>query len=66
MDGTYLTKLRELIAALDESVEMMRQIEAHPTTPNKVRLNVFDARNLIETSCEVLEKYALYDSVLTN
>ena len=33
--------------------------------PNKVRLNVFDARNLIEVSREVLGKYALNDSVLT-
>lgn len=65
MDETYLTKLRLLLDLLDDSIGMMKQIESSPFAPNRLRLNVFDARNLIEVSREVLGKYALIDSVLT-
>ena len=65
MDETYLTKLRLLLDLLDDSIGMMKQIESSPFVPNRLRLNVFDARNLIEVSREVLGKYALNDSVLT-
>lgn len=65
MDETYLTKLRLLLHILDDSIGVMKQIESCSFIPNKVRLNVFDARNLIEVSREVLGKYALNDSVLT-
>ncbi|MCI6119422.1 MAG: hypothetical protein MR717_09115 [Prevotella sp.] len=65
MDETYLTKLRLLLDLLDDSIGMMKQIESSPFVPNRLRLNVFDARNLIEVSREVLGKYALIDSVLT-
>ena len=65
MDETYLTKLRLLLDLLDDSIGIMKQIESSPFVPNRLRLNVFDARNLIEVSREVLGKYALIDSVLT-
>lgn len=64
MDETYISELRELLNNLEKSMIKMKELEGKPYTPHRVKVNLCDARGLLEVSCEVLEKYTHYDSII--